>query len=179
MIKKRPRGRPKNPPKFKELMEELMYTHEIFEPDELKMFKGLSDIYLKDFDEEHLTANDMDDILGIAMNKVLELRLLKASRGKTDMQIDTSAAIERLRKQTEKLKENLATRRKDRIDPKKFGGFSIVDIAVAFDMDRKRDLMDKSFEFKKEEVEALKSELLIGNREDEDAEIVKTEEGEK
>lgn len=173
MVKKRPRGRPKNPPKFKELMEELMYTHEIFTPDELKMFKGLSDIYLKDFDEEHLTANDMDDILGIAMNKVLEMRLLRASKGKTDMQIDASAAIERLRKQTEKLKENLAARRKDRIDPKKFGGFSIVDIAVNFDMDRKAELMDKSFEFKKEEAEVLKSEVLIGNRLDEDAEIIK------
>ena len=179
MAIKRPRGRPKNPPKFKELMEEFVYTQDIFEPDELKMFKGLSDIYLKDFDEEHLTANDMDDVLGIAMNKVLELRLLKASKSQTDMQIDASAAVERLRKQTEKLKENLATRRKDRIDPKKFGGFSIVDLAVSFDMDKKRELMDESFKFKEEEAEVLKSELLIGNREDEDAEIIKTEEGEK
>jgi len=143
MVTKRPRGRPKNPPKFKELMEELMYTTDIFEPEELEMFKGLSNIYLKDFDEEHLTANDMDDILTMAVNKVLEMRLLKASKGHTDMQIDTSVAIERLRKATEKLKENLATRRRDRIDPKKFGGFSIVDIAVAYDMEKKKKLMEK------------------------------------
>ena len=175
MVTKRPRGRPKNPPKFKELMEELMYTSDIFEPDELEMFKGLSGIYLKDFDEEHLTANDVDDILTIAVNKVLETRLLKASKGHTDMQIDTSVAIERLRKATEKLKENLATRRKDRIDPKKFGGFSIVDIAVAYDMDKKRELMDQSIKFKEEEVETSKSELLIGNKQDADAEIVKAE----
>jgi len=173
MVVKRPRGRPKNPPKFKELMEELMYTVEIFEPDELRMFKGLSGIYLKDFDEEHLTANDMDDILSIALNKVLELRLLKASKGQTDMQIDASAAIERLRKATEKLKESLATRRKDRIDPKKFGGFSIVDIAVAYDMDKKQELMAQSAYFKEEEAEVLKSELLVGNKEDEDAEMIK------
>jgi len=155
MVTKRPRGRPKNPPKFKELMEELMYTTDIFEPDELEMFKGLSSIYLKDF----------------------ETRLLKASKGHTDMQIDTSVAIERLRKATEKLKENLATRRKDRIDPKKFGGFSIVDIAVAYDMDKKRELMDQSIKFKEEEVETLKSELLVGNKQDADAEIIKVEEG--
>ena len=177
MAIKRPRGRPKNPPKFKELMEELMYTSDIFEPDELEMFKGLSSIYLNDFDEEHLTANDMDDILSISMNKVLEMRLLKASKSQTDKQIDASAAIERLKKATEKLKENLAARRKDRIDPKKFGGFSIVDIAANFDLDKKKELMDQSFEFKKEEAEILKSELLIGNKEDEDAQTIKTEEG--
>jgi len=174
MTTRRPRGRPKNPPKFKELMEDLMYTSDIFEPDELEMFKGLSSIYLKDFDEEHLTANDMDDILTIVMNKVLESRLLKASKGKTDMQIDTSVAIERLRKATEKLKENLATRRKDRIDPKKFGGFSIVDIAVAYDMDKKKELTEQSMKFKEEETETLKSKLLVGNRQDEDAEIIKS-----
>ena len=176
MVTKRPRGRPKNPPKFKELMEELMYTTDIFEPEELEMFKGLSNIYLKDFDEEHLTANDMDDILTMAVNKVLEMRLLKASKGHTDMQIDTSVAIERLRKATEKLKENLATRRRDRIDPKKFGGFSIVDIAVAYDMEKKKKLMEQSTQFRGEEAETLESELLIGNSQDADAELTRTEE---
>ena len=68
----------------------------------------------------------------------------------------------------------MATRRKDRIDPKKFGGFSIVDIAVAYDMDKKKELTEQSMKFKEEETETLKSKLLVGNRQDEDAEIIKS-----
>lgn len=173
---KRPRGRPKNPPKFRELMEDIIPAEEIFEPDELKIYKGLISIYLRDFDEEHLTANDMDDLMSIALNKVLEIRLLKESKGQIGSHIDISASIERLRKQTEKMKENLAARRKDRIDPKKFSGFSIVDLAVSYDMDKKREMLGQATEFKEEEEETLESELLIGNKYDADAEAVNVEE---
>jgi hypothetical protein len=177
MTFKRSRGRPKSPPKFRELMEELMPTEEIFEEDEIKMYEGLISIYLKDFDEENLTANDMDDLMGIALNKVLEMRLLKDSKGaKTDKLLDASASIEKIRKQTEKLKENLATRRKDRIDPKKFSGFSIVDLAVSYDMEKKREMMDKATKFRKEEEKTLESELLIGNKNDPDVEAIDTDE---
>jgi len=176
MTFKRSRGRPKNPPKFRELMEELMPVKEIFEEDEIEMYKGLISIYLKDFDEEHLTANDMDDLMGLALNKVLEMRLLKDSRGaKTDKLLDASASIEKIRKQTEKLKENLATRRKDRIDPKKFSGFSIVDLAVSYDMDKKRELVAKTTKFMKEEEETSESELLIGNSNDPDVKPINIE----
>lgn len=176
MAFKRSRGRPKNPPKFRELMEELIPAKEIFEEEELKMYEGLISIYLKDFDEENLTANDMDDLMGIALNKVLEMRLLKDSKGaKTDKLLDASASIEKIRKQTEKLKENLATRRKDRIDPKKFSGFSIVDLAVSYDMDKKREMIDKATKFKKEEEEIFESELLIGNSNDPDIKNMESE----
>jgi len=176
MTFKRSRGRPKNPPKFRELMEELMPTEEIFEEEEIKMYEGLLSIYLKDFDEDHLTASDMDDLMGIALNKVLEMRLLKDSRGeKVDKLLDTASSIEKLRKQTDKLKDNLATRRKDRIDPKKFSGFSIVDLAVAYDMEKKREMMDKAIKFNKEEEEILESELLIGNSNDPDVEAIDTD----
>lgn len=177
MTFKRSRGRPKNPPKFRELMEELIPAEEIFDEDEVKIYEGLISIYLKDFDEEHLTANDMDDLMGIALNKVLEIRLLKHSKGAaTDKLLDASASIEKIRKQTEKLKENLATRRKDRIDPKKFSGFSIVDLAVSYDMEKKREMMDKVTKFKKEEEKIIESELLIGNKNDPDVEAIDTEE---
>lgn len=139
------------------------------------MYDGLVAVYLKDFDESQLTANDIDDIMSISMNRVLEIRLLKASRDNPDMQIDASIAIERLRKQTEKLKDNLAARRKDRIDPKKYSGFSIVDLAVAFDMDKKREAMERINQFKVEEDEVRDSKLLIGNRDDEDAEFIDEE----
>ena len=166
------RGRPKKPPKFKELLNKYIPTSEIFAEDELKMFEGLVGIYLKDFDEAQLTANDIDDIFSIAMNRVLEIRLLKSSKGHTDDLVDVSAAIEKLRKQTEKLKESLAARRRDRIDPKKYSGFSIVDLAVSYDLDKKRENMERALKMQEEEKELLDSELLIGNRDDADASIV-------
>jgi hypothetical protein len=168
-------GRPKKPPKFREVLKELIPAEQIFEPDEMEMYEGLVSVYLGDFDEQNLTANDMDDIMSIAMNRVLEIRLLKASKGSADMQIDVSAAIEKLRKQTEKLKENLATRRKDRIDPRKHSDFSIVNIAVAYDMERKQEQMRRSSELQKEEDEVLKSNRLVGNRDDDDASIIEEE----
>ena len=174
MVKGKP-GRPKKPPKFKELLNKYIPTAEIFTEEEVIMFEGLVGIYLKDFDESQLTANDIDDIFSIAMNRVLEIRLLKASRGDPNMQIDASAAIEKLRKQTEKLKENLAARRRDRIDPKKYSGFSIVDLAVSYDMDKKKENMDRALKMRKDESEALKSKLLVGNRDDTDATIIESD----
>jgi hypothetical protein len=174
-MSKTKRGRPKNPPKFKELLQQYVPTTDIFTTDELKMYEGLVDIYLQDFDEEHLTAIDMDDIMSIALNKVLETRLLKLGKENMGNQVDASKAIESLRKQTEKFKENLATRRKDRIDPKKFSGFSIVDLAAAFDKDKRDKVMEKIDRMRKEEDELLSSELLIGNKDDEDAEIIEEE----
>jgi len=169
------RGRPKKPPKFKEILESLIPSDDIFEPEEKKMYDGLISVYLQDFDEEQLTANDMDDIMSIAMNRVLEIRLLKAGKGSTIAHIDSSAAIEKLRKQTEKLKENLASRRKDRIDPKKYSGFSIVDLAVAFDSEKKDALLERTSAFKVEEDEVSGSDMLIGNKSDEDADVITEE----
>jgi hypothetical protein len=168
-------GRPKNPPKFKDVLYDIIPSASIFDDEELKMFKGLMDIYLNDFDESQLSANDLDDIMLIATNRVLEIRLLKTMKGNPDMQIDGSATIERLRKQTDKLKENLATRRKDRVDPKKFSGISIVDLAVAFDHNKK-DLMNKVKQYAVEDMELLTSEEFIGNRNDQDAEVFDVEE---
>lgn len=170
------KGRPKNPPKFKEIFSNLLPSADIFDEKELEIFNGLINLYMNDFDESQLSANDMDDIVSIAMNRVLEIRLLKAAKGSTDTQIDASTAIERLRKQTEKLKENLATRRKDRIDPKKYSGLSIVDLAVEFDSDKKDSMIIKSKLFTDEEDIMRESELLIGNRNDQDAEVFDVEE---
>jgi len=169
------RGRPKKIPKFKDLLRKTIPAADIFDEGELATYEALVGIYLKDFDESQLTANDMDDIMSIAMNRVLEIRLLRASKGDATMQIDASTAIERLRKQTEKMKDNLAARRKDRIDPKKYSGFSIVDMAVSFDMEKKREIMERASKMLVGEDEVKKSELLIGNSEDEGADVVEEE----
>jgi len=165
----RPVGRPKNPPKFKDLLSDLIPSSDIFEPKELEMFNGLISLFLSDFDESQLSANDMDDIVSIATNRVLEIRLLKSSKGNSDAQIEASGAVERIRKQTERLKENLVTRRKDRIDPKKYSGLSIVDLAVSFDQEKKEGMISKYADYKAEEESIIMSGALVGNSQDQDA----------
>lgn len=169
------RGRPKNPPKFKELLQKYIPADEIFDYQEKQMYEGLVGTFLRDFDESQLTANDMDDIMSIAMNRVLEIRILKASKSDAVGTMDASTSIDKIRKNTEKLKDNLAARRKDRIDPKKFGGFSIVDLAINFDIEKKNEVLTRANELKLEEIEAAESKMLIGNREDEDAGVVEEE----
>jgi len=171
------RGRPKNLPSLKDLLAQSIPTSEIFNEDEKKMYDSLINIYLQDFDEDQLTANDMDDIMSIAMNRVLEIRLLKDGKNNATSQLDNSAAIERLRKQTDKLKENLASRRRDRIDPKKYVGLSIIDLAASFDSDRKHKLLKRDEEFVEEENELMQSDLMVGNKDDEDTFIVSEEAG--
>lgn len=160
-------GRPKNTPSHREVLKDILPIEDIFEPDEVKMYESLVDIYLQDFAEGDLTSSDMDDIMSMAMNRVLELRLLKSSKGNANKHLDVSTAIEKLRKQTEKIKENLSSRRRDRINPNEFKGFSIVDLAVAFDSDRKNALEEKTKALKLEEKEIKESrDDYVGNRYD-------------
>lgn len=163
-------GRPKAPPKAKELLKSIIPLEDIFEDDEIEIYRSLVDVYLADFDTDELSSGDMDDIYSLARNKVLELRLLKSSKGSADKQIDISTAIEKINKQSEKLKESLLTRRKDRVDPNQYKGFSIVDLAVAFDLDKRRALEKKAKKLKEEQKRVLESrEGYVGNKLDRDA----------
>ncbi len=167
------RGRPRNPPKAKELLKGIIPVDEIFDEDEIPMYHALIDIYLKDFESEDISSGDMDDIMSLATNKVLEIRLLKSSKGNAEKHLDISNAVEKLRKQNDKVKENLSTRRKDRIDPGRIKGMSIVDLAVAFEDDKKRELQDRIERLSVGEEEASdKREDYIGNRYDPDAEAI-------
>ena len=163
----KPVGRPKNPPKAREMLKEIIPIDDIFNEDEKNIYESLVDIYMKDFDKEDLTSSDMDDVMSLAMNRVLEIRLLKTGRDSTDKQIDASTAIEKLRKQNDKIKDNLLSRRKDRVNPHEYKGFSIVDLAVAFEQKKKKALLEKAVINKAEEVEAMKQfDEFEGNRYD-------------
>ena len=83
-------GRPKNPPKAREMLKEIIPIDDIFNEDEKNIYESLVDIYMKDFDKEDLTSSDMDDLMSLAMNRVLEIRLLKTGKDNTDKQIDAS-----------------------------------------------------------------------------------------
>lgn len=159
-------GRPKNPPKARELLKDIIPINDMFEEDELPIYNNLIDIYLKDFDEDDLTSSDIDDIMTLSTNKVIEIRIMKASKGNATSHLDYSNSLEKLRKQSDKIKDNLASRRKDRIDPNVFKGFSIVDIAVAFDDQKKAKLEAKARKMKKSQEETIKALQDYGNKND-------------
>lgn len=169
------RGRPKAMPNLKEMLSKYIPASDIFSEDERTMYEGLINIYLQDFDEDQLTANDLDDILSISMNRVLEFRLLKSSKNDSTAHIDASSAIEKIRRQTDKLKENLANRRRDRVDPKKFSGFSIVDLAASFDNERKSKLLKLDGELIDEERDILEADEMVGNQMDGDIIVISEE----
>lgn len=157
-------GRPPNAPTPKKMLKEILPIDSIFDEDEAELYNKLVSVYLEDFDAEDLTSSDMDDILDLAKNRVLEFRLLKDSKGNSDRQIDVAQTIERLSKKNEKIKENLSSRRKDRINPNELKGFSIVDLAVAFNQDKKNKLKSKMDKLKIEEIEMLeKRKGYMGN----------------
>ena len=159
-------GKPKRPV-IKKLIKEIIPTSEIFSEDETKMYEEFMDAYLADFDADELISSDMDDIMNLALNKVLSFRLLKESKDDTDRQIDIAATLEKLDKRNEKIKESLSTRRRDRINPNELKGFSIVDLAVAFDQEAKAAQAKRMEKLRKEEREILKKrESYEGNRND-------------
>ena len=162
-------GRAKNPPTPKEILKDLIPVAEMFDEDELPIYNSLIDIYLKDFDTDDLTSSDIDDIMTLATNKVLEIRLMKNSKGSAGKHMDMHKGIESLRKQTEKIKENLSSRRKDRINPNELKGFSIVDLAVAFDNAKKLKLEEKAIKLKQEQEEFKEKLESCGNKNDIDS----------
>lgn len=173
-------GRPPNPPSPKKMLQEILPVDDIFNPEEVDLYNKLVSIYLEDFDAEDLTSSDMDDILDLAKNRVLEFRLLKDSKTSTDKQLDVAAAVEKLGKKNEKIKENLSSRRRDRINPNEFKGFSIIDLAVAFDNDKKLKITEKLNKLKEEEKEILERRRdFQGNRYDVDVKVCNPQEDEQ
>lgn len=144
-------GRPKSPPKAREILTEILPIKDMFSEEELPIYYGLIDIYLKDFDEDDLTSSDIDDIMTLASNKIIEVRLMKSSKDNASDHLNYSSSLEKLRKQSDKIKDNLASRRKDRVDLNEFRGFSIVDLAVGFDDTKKLKLELQARKMKEEQ----------------------------
>ncbi len=104
--------------------------------------------FVEDFPKGELSFSDLDDIANLALNRVLELRILTLAKKSPKMILDAAQTIERFRKNSDKLKMNLASRRMDRVDTKNKQSFSIIDLAIAFDEKKKQELEEKEVELK-------------------------------
>jgi len=149
------------------IFERLIPTQQILKPDEFSVYNDLVAVFLRDFSSDELNASDVDDIVSIALNRVLELRLLQQAKDNPDMLIDAAATIEKLRKHTDKLRGNLASRRIDRVDVRSKGSVSILDLAERFDRQKREELDKKLKDYQKEEAElnlldAAEEEGLVG-----------------
>lgn len=152
-------------PKIKKLIREIVPVESIFNDEEAQMYDEFILAYISDFDEEELSSSDLDDITNLAMNKVLAYRLLQKSKDDINMQLDVANSLEKLDKRNEKLKESLSSRRRDRIDPNEFKGFSIVDLVSAYDQEQKDKHKLKLEKLKLEEEDVLKKRKeYYGNR---------------
>ena len=98
----------------------------------------------------------MEDIISLAINGVLENRLLSVSSKEIEQHLSVSEAVNKLRKHSAKLKENLSSRRQDRIDPRNKQNFSIVDLVVAYDDKKKLEFEERISNLEKEKSGYLK-----------------------
>lgn len=111
--------------------------------------------YLKEYGKKgtDLTISDIDDIATLCMNNILITRMLKGAK---DSPEDVMAAVHRLKQDNVKLKENLASTRKDRVDPRQGQVITVSDIIGEYDKDRsaKRRKIDDYLQ-EEEEVKSL------------------------
>lgn len=152
-----------------ELISGVFPTYQTLDKKERVIFNNISATYLKDFENEELSYSDMDDVFSLAMNKILELRLLKVNKTKPKALNELFIPLEKLKKQSEKLKEALSNTRKDRKKQTLKTGVSILDLAAAFDEERKAGLEKKEKELLRNEKEFLKNRASGGNKDDMDA----------
>ncbi len=154
----------------------------IFDPAEKATFTEYVKVLLRDFNIDELSSGDIDDILSIAQMRVLELRLLKLCKDKPTNLLDATLSIEKLRKDMNKARESLGSRRKDRISVKDRSDITILDLARLFDVEKRNKLDMEERVLIEEENSLLKdisSRGYVGNSMDHDADYEDEEEDEE
>lgn len=114
--------------------------------------------YLKEYSKKgtELTISDIDDIATLCMNNIMITRLYKEAKKDGSSVADVMAAVDRLKKDNVKLKENLASTRRDRVDPKAGQTITVSDIIGEYEEERSsRRERISNYEKEEEEVRDL------------------------
>jgi hypothetical protein len=133
---------------------------------EQEVYYNYINLILQDFEAEDLTASDIDDIITLALNRVIEYRLLKGGAKNPMLILEAAPTIEKFRKFSEKIKSNLANRRVDRVDVKNRPAFSIVNLATSLDDAEKAD-----YERRIKELERT-SEMYVAPKRDDEGYVI-------
>lgn len=122
--------------------------HVLVNREEQETYYNVINLFLQDFDIKELSYGDIDDIITLAINKVLENRLLKVASSSPKLVLEAAPTLEKLRKHSDKIKTNLASRRVDRIDLKTKPALSIVELAAHLDAQDKLDFNQRIADLK-------------------------------
>ena len=137
-----------------DLLNKLLPVNQILiSAEEQTLYWTRINLFLKDFDPDELSYSDYDNIIQIVKNSIFEFRLLKEAARNPKMVMDISNTVERLNKNSDKLREGLANRRVDRVDTKKRGGLSIVDLASSLDEIKKKEYDQRVADLQKKEAD--------------------------
>jgi hypothetical protein len=120
------------------LLEIIVAHKDVCIGNEDKRFMSYVKEYLKEYSKKgtELTVSDIDDIAQLCLNNIMITRMYKDSK-KADVSVaDVMAAVDRLKKDNVKLKENLASTRKDRVDPRAGQVVTVSDIISEYLQDQ-------------------------------------------
>jgi len=128
--------------KISDKFEAIIPVDDLFEQSDRRVYYKALDTYLSDFEDAELSVLDLDDIQNLALNKVWILKLMGLAHTKPKDILEISASIDRYKRDSIKIKESLAVRRKDRIDPRVRSSISILDIAENFDNKARKEKLE-------------------------------------
>jgi len=139
-----------------ELLDTIIPKNDVFKGNtEKERFTKYLKAYIKEYGSKgaELTISDLDDISQLCKNKILEDRLLKEARI-TDIGVaDVMASIDRLKKDNVKLKEQLASTRRDRVDPRAGQFITVMDLIEDYSRGAREGFEQKMERYKAEEDE--------------------------
>jgi hypothetical protein len=137
------------------VMQVIAPLSEIFKPEEQKRFMAYFKLYIQEFSlsDSHLTISDLDDVATLCKNKILEDRLLAASRKEPAGIAEYMPAIDKLKKENKSLKDQLAATRTQRVDPRSGKEITVLDILYEYEQRSRESLDDKLKQYEEEEQE--------------------------
>jgi hypothetical protein len=115
---------------------------DVFSEQEKRLYYKALDTYLQDFADEDLSALDIDDIQTLALNKVMIIKLMSVAHSKPRDIVEISSSIQKYKQDSIKIKESLAVRRKDRVDPRLKDQVTILDLASLHDEETRKEKLD-------------------------------------
>lgn len=138
-----------------ELLETIIPKKDVFKGNEQERFTLYLKAYIKEYGSKgaELTISDLDDISQLCKNKILEDRLLKEAKSSDVGVADVMAAIDRLKKDNVKLKEQLASTRRDRVDPRAGQVITVMDLLEDYSRGTREGLERKMERYSAEERE--------------------------
>lgn len=121
---------------------EFIPVDDMFSEAEKRLYYRALDIYLKDFEGEELSGLDVDDIQSLALNKVMIIKMVSLAHAKPRDIVEISSSIQKYKQDTLKIKDQLAVRRRDRVDPRLKDQVTILDLAGDYDAQVRKEKLE-------------------------------------